>query len=59
MKGSFDKGFYISIPTKMLLLMITLRSYFWSSPFDKDGGALLTQQNTLSVYWEIAIEIHY
>lgn len=47
-EGSFDKGFYISIPTK--LFYSDYRSgniSFGLHPLTKDGGALMTQHNSL------------
>ncbi len=47
-EGSFDKGFYFSIPTK--LFYPDFRSgviSFGLHPLTKDGGAFLTQQNQL------------
>tara|TARA_B100002019_G_scaffold291945_1_gene313565 strand:+ start:1662 stop:3788 length:2127 start_codon:yes stop_codon:yes gene_type:complete len=54
-EGSFDKGFYFSIPTK--LFYPDFRSgviSFGLHPLTKDGGAFLTQQNQLySILGEI------
>ena len=47
-EGSFDKGFYFSIPTK--LFYSDFRSgviSFGLHPLTKDGGAMLSQQNQL------------
>ncbi len=47
-EGSFDKGFYFSIPTK--LFYPDFRSgviSFGLHPLTKDGGAFLTQKNSL------------
>ncbi len=47
-EGSFDKGFYFSIPTK--LFYSDFRSgviSFGLHPLTKDGGALLSQPNQL------------
>ncbi len=47
-EGSFDKGFYFSIPTK--LFYPDFRSgviAFGLHPLTKDGGAFLTQKNSL------------
>ena len=47
-EGSFDKGFYFSIPTK--LFYPDFRSgviSFGLHPLTKDGGAFLTQHNAL------------
>ena len=47
-EGSFDKGFYFSIPTK--LFYPDFRSgviSFGLHPLTKDGGAFLTQNNSL------------
>jgi len=47
-EGSFDKGFYISVPVK--LFYPDYRSgniSFGLHPLTKDGGALLTQHNSL------------
>jgi len=53
-EGSFDKGFYFSIPTK--LFYPDFRSgviSFGMHPLTKDGGAFLTQQNQLfSIFGE-------
>jgi hypothetical protein len=53
-EGSFDKGFYFSIPTK--LFYPDFRSgviSFGLHPLTKDGGAFLTQQNHLySIFGE-------
>ena len=54
-EGSFDKGFYFSIPTK--LFYPDFRSgviSFGLHPLTKDGGAFLSQQNQLySILGEI------
>ena len=47
-EGSFDKGFYISVPTK--LFYSDFRSgniSFGLHPLTKDGGAILNQHNAL------------
>ena len=47
-EGSFDKGFYISIPTK--LFYSDFRSgviSFGLHPLTKDGGAILNKHNSL------------
>ena len=47
-EGSFDKGFYISVPT--YLFYPDFRSgviSFGLHPLTKDGGAFLTQKNSL------------
>ena len=47
-EGSFDKGFYISVPTK--LFYSDFRSgniSFGLHPLTKDGGAFLNQHNAL------------
>ena len=53
-EGSFDKGFYFSIPTK--LFYPDFRSgviSFGLHPLTKDGGSFLTQQNQLfSIFGE-------
>jgi len=53
-EGSFDKGFYFSIPTK--LFYPDFRSgviSFGLHPLTKDGGAMLTQKNQLfSIFGE-------
>ena len=47
-EGSFDKGFYISVPTKMFYSDFTTGNIsFGLHPLTKDGGALLTQHNSL------------
>jgi len=47
-EGSFDKGFYVSIPTKMFYSDFTTGHIsFGLHPLTKDGGALLTQHNSL------------
>ncbi len=47
-EGSFDKGFYISVPTEMLYSDFTTGNIgFGLHPLTKDGGALLNQHNSL------------
>ena len=47
-EGSFDKGFYIAVPTKMLYSDYTSGNIsFGLHPLTKDGGAFLTQHNSL------------
>ncbi len=47
-EGSFDKGFYISIPTQMLYSDFTTGNIgFGLHPLTKDGGAILNQHNSL------------
>jgi len=47
-EGSFDKGFYISVPTEMLYSDFTTGNIgFGLHPLTKDGGALLHQHNSL------------
>ena len=58
-EGSFNKGFYISVPTQMFYSNFTSGISFGLQPLTKDGGAVLIQQNALFGYWVIAIEIHY
>ncbi len=47
-EGSFDKGFYFSIPTKLFYSDYTTGVIgFGLHPLTKDGGAILGQQNQL------------
>ncbi len=47
-EGSFDKGFYISVPTKLFYSDFTTGNIsFGLHPLTKDGGALLNQHNGL------------
>ena len=47
-EGSFDKGFYLSIPTKLFYSDFTSGFIsFGLHPLTKDGGALLNQLNGL------------
>ena len=47
-EGSFDKGFYLSIPTKLFYPEFTSGFiYFGLHPLTKDGGAFLNQHNSL------------
>ena len=47
-EGSFDKGFYISIPTKLFYSDFTSGFIsFGLHPLTKDGGAILNQLNSL------------
>jgi len=47
-EGSFNKGFYISIPTQMFYNNFTSGNIsFGLQPLTKDGGAMLIQQNAL------------
>ena len=47
-EGSFDKGFYVSVPTKLFFSDYTTGHIsFGLHPLTKDGGALLTQHNAL------------
>ena len=47
-EGSFDKGFYFSIPTKLFYADYKSGSIsFGIHPLTKDGGALLNQHNSL------------
>ena len=60
-EGSFDKGFYFSVPTQMFYSEFRSGNIsFGLQPLTKDGGAMLIQQNA-SIWHirEIAIEIHY
>jgi len=48
-EGSFDKGFYIAIPTKMFYSDYTTGNIsFGLHPLTKDGAALLNQHNALN-----------
>ena len=47
-EGSFDKGFYVSVPTKLFYSDFTTGAIsFGLHPLTKDGGALLYQHNSL------------
>ena len=47
-EGSFNKGFYISVPTEMFYSDFTSGNIsFGLQPLTKDGGAMLIQQNAL------------
>ena len=47
-EGSFNKGFYISVPTQMFYSNFTSGNIsFGLQPLTKDGGAMLIQQNAL------------
>ena len=47
-EGSFDKGFYLSIPTKLFYPEFTSGFIsFGLHPLTKDGGAFLNQHNSL------------
>ena len=47
-EGSFNKGFYISVPTQMFYSNFTSGNIsFGLQPLTKDGGAMLIQQNGL------------
>ena len=47
-EGSFDKGFYISVPTKLFYSDYrTGNISFGLKPLTKDGGSILTQYNAL------------
>ena len=47
-KGSFDKGFYFSIPVKLFYSDYRTGSIsFGLHPLTKDGGAILNQHNAL------------
>ena len=48
-EGSFDKGFYIAVPTKMFYTDYTSGNIsFGLHPLTKDGAALLNQHNALN-----------
>ena len=58
-EGSFNKGFYISVPTEMFYSDFTSGNIsFGLQPLTKDGGALLIQQNGLLAFRVIVIELH-
>ena len=45
-EGSFNKGFYLSVPTEMFYSDFTSGNIsFGLQPLTKDGGAMLIQQN--------------
>ena len=47
-EGSFNKGFYISVPTQLFYSDFTTGNIsFGLQPLTKDGGAMLIQQNSL------------
>ena len=47
-EGSFDKGFYVSIPVKLFYTDYTSGNIsFGLHPLTKDGGALLNQHHSL------------